>query len=143
MCCLSPSVCGMLSQRLEWMNTAAVVSAPDIQEFGRPRYSFVLGLAVFSCSVMSDSVTPWTVACQAPLSMGNLQARILELVAMSSSRGSSQPRDQTQDSYVAGGFFYHLSHQESSRNSQGTISKPRQAGCSLCYTFLHFSSQFH
>ena len=23
-----------------------------------------------SCSVMSDSVTPWNVACQAPLSMG-------------------------------------------------------------------------
>ena len=23
-----------------------------------------------SCSVLSDSVTPWTVACQAPLSMG-------------------------------------------------------------------------
>ena len=22
------------------------------------------------CSVISDSVTPWTVACQAPLSMG-------------------------------------------------------------------------
>ena len=24
----------------------------------------------FSCSVVSDSVTPWTVACQAPPSMG-------------------------------------------------------------------------
>ena len=23
----------------------------------------------FSCSVLSDSATPWTVACQAPLSM--------------------------------------------------------------------------
>ena len=23
-----------------------------------------------NCSVMSDSATPWTVACQAPLSMG-------------------------------------------------------------------------
>ena len=28
-------------------------------------------------SAVSDSVTPWTVACQAPLSMGILQARIL------------------------------------------------------------------
>ena len=38
----------------------------------------------------------WTlVAHQAPLSMGILQARILEWVAMSSSRGSSQPRDWT------------------------------------------------
>ena len=32
---------------------------------------------------------------QAPLSMGILQARILEWVAMPSSRGSSSPRDQT------------------------------------------------
>ena len=40
-------------------------------------------------------VTPWTVACQAPLSMGILQARILEWVTFSFSRGSSQPRDIT------------------------------------------------
>ena len=38
-------------------------------------------------------MTPWTVAHQASLSMGILQARILEWVAMPSSRGSSQPRD--------------------------------------------------
>ena len=50
-------------------------------------------------------VTPWTVACQAPLYMGILQARILEWVAISSSRRFSQPRDQTQVSCVAGGFF--------------------------------------
>ena len=35
--------------------------------------------------------TPWIVACQAPLSMGILQARILELVAMPFSRGCSHP----------------------------------------------------
>ena len=34
-----------------------------------------------------------------------LQARILEWVAMPSSRGSSQPRDQTQVSHIVGGFF--------------------------------------
>ena len=34
-----------------------------------------------------------------------LQARILEWVAMPSSRGSSQPRDRTQVSHVTGGFF--------------------------------------
>ena len=38
-------------------------------------------------------VTPWTSAHQAPLSMGILQARILEWVAMLSSRGSSQSMD--------------------------------------------------
>ena len=137
-----------------------------------------------SCSVMSDSVTPWTVAHQAPLSKGFprqeywsglpfpspgdlsnpgikpsfpalqadslpsvlpysstgicdiaesntilkaicmyaqscpalcnpvdytvpgiLQARILEWVAVPFSRGSSQPRDQTQVSHIAGNFF--------------------------------------
>ena len=54
---------------------------------------------------MSDSAIPWTVACQAPLSMGILQARILEWVARPSSRGSSRPRDQTQVSCIAVRFF--------------------------------------
>ena len=56
-------------------------------------------------SVMPDSATPWTVACQAPLSIGILQAGILEWVAMPSSGGSSQTRDQTQVSCIAGGFL--------------------------------------
>ena len=36
---------------------------------------------------------------------GILQARILEWVAFPFSRTSSQPRDQTQVSSIAGGFF--------------------------------------
>ena len=36
---------------------------------------------------------------------GILQARILEWVAFPFSRGPSQPRDQTQVSCTAGGFF--------------------------------------
>ena len=48
---------------------------------------------------------PMDLAHQAPLSMGILQARMLEWVAMPSSRGSSQPRDQTQVSCIAGRFF--------------------------------------
>ena len=43
---------------------------------------------------------------QAPLSLGILLARILEWIAMPSSRGSSQPRDQTQVFHIAGGFFF-------------------------------------
>ena len=35
---------------------------------------------------------------------GIIQARILEWVAFPFSRGSSQPRDQTQDSHIAGGL---------------------------------------
>ena len=55
------------------------------------------------------SATPWTVAHQVPLVHGIFQARILEWVAMPSSRGSSPPRDETQVSHtspaLAGGFF--------------------------------------
>ena len=36
---------------------------------------------------------------------GSLQARILEWIAVASSRGSSRPRDQTGLSCIAGGFF--------------------------------------
>ena len=60
------------------------------------------GLVTRSCPTLCD---PWTVARQDPLSMGILQARILEWVAMPRSRGSSQPRDRTQVSHIADGFF--------------------------------------
>ena len=45
--------------------------------------------------------------CRPPGSslLGILQARILEWVAISSSRRSSQPRDQTHISCIAGRFF--------------------------------------
>ena len=51
--------------------------------------------------------------------MGILQARILEWVAMPSSRGSSRPRDRTHAScvsYIAGGFF-----------TTGPLEKPKLA----------------
>ena len=61
-------------------------------------------LAARSCPTLCD---PMTVARQAPLSMGFSRQEywILEWVAMPSSRGSFQPRDQTQVSSIAGGFF--------------------------------------
>ena len=46
-----------------------------------------------------------TVAQQAPLSMGTFQARILEWVAMPSSRRSSQLKDQSQVSRIASRLF--------------------------------------
>ena len=62
--------------------------------------------SVLSCLVATVQlfVTPWTVAHQT-LSMEIFQARILGWVAVPSSRGSSQSRDQTQVSHIAGGFF--------------------------------------
>ena len=73
----------------------------------------------FSCSVMSDSLRPHEFShchiwlffdptdCSLPGSSvhGILQARILEWVAMSFSRGSSQHRDQTYISCLAGRLF--------------------------------------
>ena len=48
--------------------------------------------------------TPQTIACYAPV-YGILQARILEWFVISSSRGSSRPRDQTQVSCMAVRLF--------------------------------------
>ena len=50
-----------------------------------------------SHSVVSDSLQPTV--------HGILQARILEWVVFPFSRGSSQPRDQTQVSHISGRFF--------------------------------------
>ena len=59
-------------------------------------------LVAQSCLTFCDSMD-----CSPPGSFvhGILQARILEWVAMSFSRGSSQPRDWTQVSQTAGRFF--------------------------------------
>ena len=62
-------------------------------------------MCTYSLGCVQLFVTPWAVAHQDPLSMGILQARKLEWIAMPSSRGSSQPRDRTQVSCIAGRFF--------------------------------------
>ena len=72
-----------------------------------------LALLCYALLLSHDQLfgTSWTVAHQAPLSMGILQARILERVAMPSSRGSSQPRDWTQVSRIPDLFiiiYYYL-----------------------------------
>ena len=51
-------------------------------------------LHVKSLSCVQLCVTPWTIAHQAPLSMRILQERISEWAALSSSSGSSWPRDR-------------------------------------------------
>ena len=50
--------------------------------------------------------TPWTVACQAHLVHGISQVGILEWVAISSSRGSSQPWDRTWVSCIGRRVLY-------------------------------------
>ena len=67
-------------------------------------------LVAQSCLMLCDPVD-----CSPPGSSvhGIMQARILEWAAISFSRGSSQPRDQTWVFCIASRFSYHLNHQGS------------------------------
>ena len=56
---------------------------------------------------------------------GILQARIQEWVAFPFSRGSSQPRDQTQVSCIAGSFFISWVTREAQESFSSRSSQPR------------------
>ena len=71
---------------------------------------------------------------------GILEARILEWVAISSSRRSSQSRDQTQISCTAGKFFP-LSHWTARRSNQ-SILKDISPGISLEGMMLKLKLQY-
>ena len=59
----------------------------------------------WSCSVVSYSLAPMDCSLPGSSVHGIFQARVLEWVAISSSMGSSGPRDQTQVSCIAGRRF--------------------------------------
>ena len=63
-----------------------------------------------SHSVVCDSGTSWIVVCQAPLSMGILQARILEWVVMPSPGDLPNPGIEPRPPALQAGY-YCLSHQ--------------------------------
>ena len=60
---------------------------------------------VHAHSVVSDSATLWTVTHQASLSMEIFWARILEWVAISSSKDLPDPGVELASPALAGGFF--------------------------------------
>ena len=66
-----------------------------------------LNVCAYVYSVVSDSLRPMDCSPPGSSVLGILQARILEQVGISYSRGSSQPRDQTcfVSPALAGGFF--------------------------------------
>ena len=75
---------------------------------------------VLSRSVMSDSLLSHGlyVGRRAPLSMGiTVQARILEWVDMTSSRGPFHARDRSQVSHITGRFFLPSELPEKSKNT--------------------------
>ena len=83
-------------------------SSCDLSPVGR-MWKFVLGIwRVRLCLVIQSCPTLCGPMGCSPLGLsahGILQARILERVAISFSRGSSQPRDWTYVSCTAGGFL--------------------------------------
>ena len=90
------------SWRWETLVGAHVPPIPCRSQVSFPGFFCSGGLVAQLCLTLF--VTPWTVTCQTPLSEIS-QARLLEWVAIPFSRGSSQLRDGTQVSCLAGGFF--------------------------------------
>ena len=63
-------------------------------------------IMLFNCSVMSDSfVTPWTVACQAPLSMGFSRQESWSGLPFPSPGDLLDPGIEPMSPALAGGFF--------------------------------------
>ena len=87
---------------------ACLDEIPELLLGGSGNMVKVPGMCAQAFSHVQLFATPWNVAGQAPLSMGILQARMLEWFAISYSKGSSQPRDQNQVSCIScitGRFF--------------------------------------
>ena len=85
-----------------WGTTVSTTCAPK-----SPACSFILQMPVLSLtwSVKVAQLCPILCDLMDYTIHGTLQARILEWTAFPFSRGSSQPRDRTQVSSIAGGFF--------------------------------------
>ena len=89
----------------------------------------------WSCSVMSDPLRPHGLTSLPGSSVhGIFQARILEWVSISFSRGSSQPRDWTQVSRIVGRCFTVWE----SRSIQKLNSSIFARKSGLCFLYLSF-----
>ena len=86
----------------------------------RPSVSYVAGRFFTNWAIREALFLWWSeshlVMSNSWLSHGILQARILEWVAFPFSRGSSLPRDRTQVSHIAGGFFTSWATREAQAN---------------------------
>ena len=104
----------------------------------------------FSRSVVSDACDPMDCSLPASSVHGILQARILEWIAISFSRGSSQPGNQTHISYascIGKQVFYHQYHlgspphtPQGGQKENGSLSGPSHIALvkELCSTLSAF-----
>ena len=89
-----------------------------------------------SLSLVRLFATPWTIAYRAPPSMGFFQARVVEWVAISFSRGPSRPRARTLASRIVGRRFTVWATREAPQNKI-IVSK---SFCILCMSFAKTSN---
>ena len=84
-----------------------LIPLPPLQPFHPPFCLLLLSIKRDPCweDTLACSVDPMDFSPPGSSVHGILQARILEWVAISFSRGSSRPRDQTLVSCIAGRFF--------------------------------------
>ena len=108
----SPSNLVLMSHCLLW----SLVKEPNLyfytsQKHGdlQPPFSlWFLLLLLFSHSVVSNSfAAPWTVVCQAPLSMGFSGQEYWSGLSFPSPRDLPDPGIKPTSSVLGGGFFYH------------------------------------
>ena len=93
-------------------------------------------------SVTQSCLTFWDpMDCSLPCSSvhGILQARILEWVAIPFSKGPSQPRDQTQVSFIAHRFFAVWATREQTANIRWIIKKAREFQKNIYFCFTDYA----
>ena len=88
--------------------------------FGTAFWHFLFLPCILSLSHVWLFATPWTVAYQAPLSMGSFQARELEWGAIPFSRGLFPTQGSNPGLPHCRQMLYHLSHQGSPRFRKDT-----------------------
>ena len=98
---LMPLIIMIKSWNVKLGFTPAYSLCPLLKRVQKKQEQPWLGLAFLHVCMLSRfsrvqlSVTLWIVVRQTPLSMGLCQQKLLEWAAMTSSRGSSRPRDRT------------------------------------------------
>ena len=116
-----PTLCSPMDCSLPGSSVHGVLRARIVEWLSSPFSGKVKVKVTQSCPTLCDPID-----CI-------LQARILQWLAFPSSRGSSQPRDQTQASHIESGFFTSWATREAVNIS------PRNLDSSLWFIQLEIS----
>ena len=95
----------ILSWRIQWTEEPGRLQSIASLRVRHDRVLLTLQIQVLVAQSCLTLCSPMDCSPQGSSAYGIFQARILEWVVISFSRGSSQPRDRTQASHIAGGLF--------------------------------------